>query len=409
MTERSPAPLRSLLAYANGPCVSIFLALPAPGTAEVQEVPSSLARLVDDAEAELLGQGLTRSAIRDLLAPARSFITQDVPFWSPGSAGMALFVAPGLMRVYKVPVELPARQVVGPRFDLTPLAGCFHDDAPFYILALSKKQARLFRATQHHTSEIGLPGAPRSLEESLGGAEHAKEHQLHVGISPAARGHAGSRGAIFHGQGDHADVEKDQLLRYCQQVERAVHRVLRNEHAPLVLAGVEYLLAIYRGANSYPHLVEEGVVGNPDDLTAPALWERAWPLVAPRFAQAEQAAAERYALLAAAQPTHIASALDTVLPAAFAGLIETLFVAVGQQRWGTFDSQTGAVAVHKQRAAGDEELVGLAMLYASLNGATLYAMPEQMAEPAPVAAILRYAAPMAIWWNQDTRPLGRLQ
>ena len=114
-------------------------------------------------------------------------------------------------------------------------------------------------------------------------------------------------------------------------------------------------------------------------------------------------------MLAATQPTHVASALDTVLPAAFAGLIETLFVAPGQECWGTFDSQTGAITINKQRAAGDEELIGLAMLYASLNGGTLYAMPEQMVESTPVAAILRYAAPMAIWWNRDTRPLGRLQ
>jgi hypothetical protein len=30
-----------------------------------------------------------------------------------------------------------------------------------------------------------------------------------------------------------------------------------------VLAGVEYLLPIYREANTYPHLLAEGIHGNP--------------------------------------------------------------------------------------------------------------------------------------------------
>ena len=42
---------------------------------------------------------------------------------------------------------------------------------------------------------------------------------------------------------------------------------LHNDPAPLVLAGVEYELAIYRRVNSYPRTLEQPVHGSPDGMT----------------------------------------------------------------------------------------------------------------------------------------------
>ena len=48
------------------------------------------------------------------------------------------------------------------------------------------------------------------------------------------------------------DERKDELLRYFQHIDRGLHALLREETAPLVLAGVEYLAAtqtlLHRGA-----------------------------------------------------------------------------------------------------------------------------------------------------------------
>jgi hypothetical protein len=64
-----------------------------------------------------------------------------------------------------------------------------------------------------------------------------------------------------HGVGidDATHEPNDAILRYFHQVDTGLRAFLRDEHAPLVLAGVEYLLPIYRRANTYPYMLEGGV------------------------------------------------------------------------------------------------------------------------------------------------------
>ncbi|MEO6887603.1 MAG: hypothetical protein ABI456_01165 [Ktedonobacteraceae bacterium] len=63
------------------------------------------------------------------------------------------------------------------------------------------------------------------------------------------------------GQGeDSTAAPKEQLLRYFQRINRGLQSVLRGERAPLVLAGVEHLLPIYRKVNTYAHVLDQGVV-----------------------------------------------------------------------------------------------------------------------------------------------------
>jgi hypothetical protein len=62
-------------------------------------------------------------------------------------------------------------------------------------------------------------------------------------------------------------------------VERGVTTLLRPNGEPLILAGVEYDVAIYRQLNTYPHLLEQAIDGSPDGQTARHLHDRAWEIV----------------------------------------------------------------------------------------------------------------------------------
>ena len=100
-----------------------------------------------------------------------------------------------------------------------------------------------------------------------------------------------------------------------------------NSRAPLVLAGVEYVRAIYRDVNTYPHLLEAGISGSPDRTSTEELHTRAWALMEPHFARERDNAAAAYR---EALGTGRASAsFGDVLTAAEAGRIEVLFVPTG--------------------------------------------------------------------------------
>jgi len=194
---------------------------------------------------------------------------------------------------------------------------------------------------------------------------------------------------MFHGHGVGKDETKDNILRFFRLIDHGLQKILREERAPLVLAGVDYLLPIYREANSYSKVIEEGVAGNPEGLKPKELQKEAWRLVEPYFLKVQQEATAQYRQLAGGD--RASNKIEKIIPVALDGRIDLLFVAVGVQRWGTFDPVTFSIHLHEEPGPGDEDLLDFAALHTLLNGGTVYAVkPEEVPDEAPVAAVFRY-------------------
>jgi hypothetical protein len=194
---------------------------------------------------------------------------------------------------------------------------------------------------------------------------------------------------MYHGHGVGIDDAKERIVEYFQQVDHGLHEVLRNEQAPLVLAGVEYLLPLYKEAATYAHVVGAGVTGNPDGRRAEELHERAWALVEPLFRKDQQDAVDRYRRYAGTGQA--ASDLKEVLLAAYYGRVETLFVAVDVQQWGTFDADTQDITMVAEAAPEHEDLLDCAAIHTLLNSGMVYAVtPDNVPADGPIAAVLRY-------------------
>jgi hypothetical protein len=152
---------------------------------------------------------------------------------------------------------------------------------------------------------------------------------------------------------------------------------------------VDYLLPIYRKVNTYRNLLEDNVSGNPEDQSAEELRDRAWNIVEPHFLKEWQCAVSRYGQLAGTE--RASNKLAKVVSAAYHGKIEELFVAIGVQRWGTFDKNTNRVYSHKKAQPGDEDLLDFAAVHTLLHGGTAYAVKSQeVPGDTPVAAVFRY-------------------
>jgi hypothetical protein len=155
----------------------------------------------------------------------------------------------------------------------------------------------------------------------------------------------------------------------------------------LVLAGVDYLLPIYREVNSHPHTIDEGITGNPEGLRPEELHERAWEVVRPRFSEAQQKAAARYSQLAGTGQT--SRDIREIVAAAYYGRIETLFAASGIQVWGDFDPDTGQVDLHE--GAEGEDLLEFAAIQTVLHQGTVYVTnPVNMPADAEAVSVFRY-------------------
>jgi len=377
--------LKTLLAEHPSPCISLFMPAHRGGA---EEDPIRWRKHLAEAEERLGKAGWRAAEVKELLAPGRRLL-EDITFWKNQSDGLAAFLAPQFLRLFRLPLAFKDSVVVANRFSIIPLLPLLSGNGRFFVLALSQKAVRLLQGTHYSVSEVDLKGVPRNLAEAL--LTHEEMEPFSFAGRRAEAG-AGSWPGIFHGHGVGIDDSKDELLHYFQKIDRGLHPLLREEKAPLVLAAVEYLQPIYRQANTYAHLLEGGINGNPERLSNKDLHDQIWPLVKPLFEEAQQLAAAKYRQLAGSD--HASGDLEAVVAAAYEGRVETLFVGLDRQVWGVFDPSTGRVEQHEQALFGDVELLDLAAAHTLMHGRTVYAVaPEQVPSGTDVAAI--FCLPLA--------------
>jgi hypothetical protein len=383
MNVLSWSEFRTLGESASDYSVSIYLPTHVAG-AEIQQDPIRLKNLLNEAEEKLLQQGMEKRDIQKTLGEA-SALLEDNQFWQHQSHGLALFLTVENTRLYRLPLNFEPMVWVSHLFHLKPLLPLFFDDRYFYILAFSQNQVRFFQSTRYQISEIELEGVPTSLAEALKYDDPEKQLQFHnvsgEGSTP-----------VYHGHGSSTDNDKTELYRFLNKVSNGLQSYLNNEEAPLVLASVEYLQPIYREVSDYPHVLEDGIDGNPDIAQAEELREAAWPIVAQLIGQTHDQALEEYH---AAQGTGKASdRAAQIVSAAHQGQVDTLFVTANAHLWGRLNDFSGEVEIHDQPQADDQDLINIAAVRTALQGGKVYtftadAMPNQ----APAAAIFRYTVP----------------
>jgi hypothetical protein len=382
------AELERLAEKEDGWHVSIFLPTHRAGQ-EVEEDRIRLKNLLAQAGEGLVAAGVRTSSAQELLRPASSLL-QDYQFWRHLGEGLAAFLSRSFSRCYRLPQRFAPLAVVAERFHIKPLMPLLSGDGQFYVLALSQHQVRLLQGTRYSVDEVGLDDVPQGLPEALKFNDPERQLQFHTGTRyPGA---IADRPAQFHGHGVGQGTDsKTDILRYFHQVDEGLRRLLAGERAPMVLAGVDYLLPLYRQASNYPRLIDEGIVGNPDELRAQELRKKAWDAVRPIFSREREEAVATYQTLAGAGSDRASADLVEIVPAAHFGRVGVLFVALGIQRWGSFDRQTSAVEVHAQHEPGDEDLLDLAAVQTLLQGGNVYAVDaETVPADAPLAAVFRY-------------------
>lgn len=380
--------LRTLLEKQKGTCISIFLPTRRAGV-ESQQDELRLRHLIRDAENRLLLENLRSTEVEKLLEPL-NMLLEDGDFWLHTVDGLAIFRASELFRYYRLPCSFKEQVIVSDHFYLKLLLPFLSNDGRFYILALSQNEIRLLEGTRYSVNEVELPEAvPESLAEALKYEEAENEVWFYSSSSGAAVGKGGRRAAIFYGQGVGHDDSKDHLLRYFQQIDRGLHELLREETAPLVLAGVEYLFPLYWQANTYPYLLDRGVPGNPDKLSSGALHEQAWAVVKPYFQRAQAENAAQYIDNVGTERT--SNNIREIVPAAYYGRVGSLFVATDRELWGNFDPNNNMIHVHKEPRFRDDDLLDEAATQTLVHGGSVYAV-EQTKIPgeSPVAAVFRY-------------------
>ena len=281
MDTLNEALLETLVEPREGPLLSLYL--PFPGTG-IPRLALQWNNLIRKGMESLIRHGMAAREAEDLVALARDLVSRKDPR-RPGVKGVAAFLGRGFSRAIRLPELVAETFWVGDCFHLVPLLSLLNRHQRFHLLALSPHAVRLLRVEGGMVEPVALPGLPADMKTALQGHDRDEYLGLHTTAAGAVAGH----GAMFHGQAVGIDDEKQDKLLFFRMVDKAVHRALGNDAAPLVLATTLANQSLYRQVNTHPHLLENCIPGNPDrlkgDRLAQAGWERVQPLAAGKWAK----------------------------------------------------------------------------------------------------------------------------
>lgn len=187
-----------------------------------------------------------------------------------------------------------------------------------------------------------------------------------------------------------SEGQKVRMVQYARQVDLAIRPTLSGLDLPLILAATQPLDGIFRAVNSYPHLAEIGIAGNPETTSDTDLGRAARTVLDAWYAAELAALRERFEARAA-QGRASTDVVDVARAATY-GAVEALFVDIDEALPGRVDPESGAVTFGEPDDAVDYGIVDEIARRAFHSGARVLAVrKEDVPGNGSVAAILRYA------------------
>jgi uncharacterized protein (DUF2249 family) len=348
------------LAAAAPPCVTLLLPLPEPA-----EIHIRLKNAIRSAEKGLKERNVDPGRIEELMEPVHA-LTQAIETEGWWGNGLVALRSPAVFRhfwVRKIPTEMVT---VADHFPVLPLLSLFSNARIFYVLALSKKNVDLFRGADDSFERMKLPDAiPTNLNAFLNTRkpDHVLDNRAFGGPS------AGSMKGVMFGTSTDRESRDQPLLHFFKEIEKGIHTVLKDTAAPLILAGVEYEVALYRKVNTYPRLMDDAVYGSPDSLRS-EMHERTLQII-----QQHSPEPLRTALAQLEQrrgSTRVSFDMEQILQAAHDGRVADLFL-------------------RQDNTNGGDDKINAAAIQTLLHAGQVFALsPDLMPDRAALAAVMRY-------------------
>lgn len=376
--------IRALIDIKPDLCVSLYMPTHRTG-AEVRQNAIRFKDLLRRAETGAAERGIRRNELEKMFEPARTLLEDDL-FWSHQQDGLVVFLCRDSFRHYRLPLRFEESVEVGAGWHLKPLLPLLSDNVDYYLLALDQKQVRLFRCNRFHIAEIELSGFPTGVEDAVKHDDPERQANLQFRSNRAGR----ERQTQFHGHGVGPDAQgKNDILRFFQQVDRGVQRFLNGANTPMVLFGTGFLLPIYQRVNTYRQLLENGVDKDPQWMSPEELHKLSLEEVEELFGRERQSASEKF-------HRHLGTGLasdevEKVVPAAFQGRVEYLFVDTARQERGSFDPETQQVSRGVADGPSAPDLLDFAAVHTVLQEGKVFGFEAVGLSPdKTIAAVFRY-------------------
>jgi len=266
--------IETLQAFQKPHCLSIYTSYIAP-TSPNNPNRIQLKNLLKEARQLLTDEKLSAREITAMLQPVEKLLDGD-EFRANHRHSLALFIHPDFFVYYRLPAEETTPSVrIDNRFHVQPIVELISTNPAYYVLLLNHNNVQLLKGDCYHIESFQLPGLPVNMQQELNIDEQPKELQTHT-VAAASRG-KGSEG--FHGQYEETQIDKEMLTQFFRRIDHKLHDALKDSTIPLIIAGVDYLLPLYRQVSTYSYLLGDEIHGSLEHATLDIVREQACQLV----------------------------------------------------------------------------------------------------------------------------------
>lgn len=370
--------------YKSALCISIFIPTHRAGVEADEQADSRLFKnALQQINNQLKKDGVDQAVIQIILDPGYDLL-QDDEFWGGLNYGLAVFMAEGFFKYVKLHESPKEEVLVNTSFFLKPLVNAMTVKEYFYLLVISKKQVKLFKGDFFGMEKIEIDELPNGVDDV---AHFEEKEDQKIFRSESGQG---SRGANFHGQGGGKPDEKDHIASYLEEVDHTLWKeMLNRENVPVLLAGVEYLLPIYKSITHYKFIWDHVITGSHEHDDIKTLYQQARDVMKPYFDERTKKALANYGNQSATTLT--SSRPEDIVAAAHYGRIAHLFIKPDEHIWGKFDEMKNELFIHHNKEVGDECLLDKSIIKTVLHGGDVHFLSEDdMPEKSIVSALLRY-------------------
>lgn len=354
---------------------------------EGQEDRIRLGKLADQVRNRLAGQG------SETLLENLSSLIDDVDYRRL-TDGLALFATGDFARKFLLPIAPRERVVVSDRFDIRELLLATERNMPYWVLVVTEPRIRLLRGQDGDLAEVEAEGFPMEHFVAEAPEERLTSSAVPGGGSwyPGRHSGPGAHAPLPGGYAPDPSKFRDEHLRqFLRDADRNLSSALDSEKLPLIVAGTERMIALFKESSSRGGEAIGFVAGSFDKT-----WAQELPSRCQTIARDHNVAQRKDMLLLLAESVstnRYASGIKEVWQLAADNRCRTLFVE--SDYFCPAVLQAGGRQIEPVENGGGKDVVDDAVnviLHNVLDsgGEAVFVDPGELGDYGHIAAILRY-------------------
>ena len=356
--------LKKIQSIHDDPCISILMPTHRQHPENKQD-PIRLKNLIKEVEKRIsneLSGPETKSLVNKLNKLSETIDFQYL------LDGLALFVSKNHEYKFIFPFPVKERLLIDRTFATRDLVFAINRSQPYYVLLLNDKMSRVFLGVRDNIDEVTSNGFP----------VYNKFVQM---IENAELQHTNDR--------LQENVEKDK--NYLREVDRELRKINNEKEYPVIVAGVERTIALFKEVTRYPENIVTSIKGNYDKIPVSELPGLVWPKAKEEFSRRQSE--ELNKLNEAEGQKRSASGIDEVWKLAVEGRAAEIVVELNFHFPAKLDStgmQLISVDTSDKIDTMDDAVDELIETVIGKGGKVYFVKNGELEKYGRIAAILRY-------------------